>query len=72
MFYLAALRRATAPVAEVDVTWALFTVLFTDGQRASLPALREGRRLSGRALGLVLGIAVPALVTVAWPGLAWP
>lgn len=28
---------------------ALFTVLFTDGQRASVPALREGWRLSGRA-----------------------
>ncbi|NUT48130.1 MAG: sodium:proton antiporter [Saccharothrix sp.] len=44
---------------------ALFTVLFTDGQRAGLPALREGRRLSGRALGLampltMIGIAVPA------------
>jgi NhaP-type Na+/H+ or K+/H+ antiporter len=31
---------------------ALFTVLFTDGQRASVPALRQGWRLSGRALGL--------------------
>lgn len=44
---------------------ALFTVLFTDGQRASLPALREGWRLSGRALGLampltMIGIALPA------------
>ncbi|XVV01255.1 cation:proton antiporter [Actinosynnema sp. CA-248983] len=44
---------------------ALFTVLFTDGQRAGLPALREGWRLSGRALGLampltMIGIAVPA------------
>ncbi len=43
---------------------ALFTVLFTDGQRAGLPALREGWRLSGRALGLAMpltmvGIAVP-------------
>jgi sodium/hydrogen antiporter len=43
---------------------ALFTVLFTDGQRAGLPALREGWRLSGRALGLampltMIGIAVP-------------
>ena len=33
---------------------ALFTVLFTDGQRASVPALREGWRLSGRALGLAV------------------
>jgi NhaP-type Na+/H+ or K+/H+ antiporter len=44
---------------------ALFTVLFVDGQRAGLPALREGWRLSGRALGLAMpltmvGIALPA------------
>ncbi|HEX6342403.1 cation:proton antiporter [Umezawaea sp.] len=44
---------------------ALFTVLFTDGQRAGLPALRDGWRLSGRALGLampltMIGIALPA------------
>ena len=44
---------------------ALFTVLFTDGQRACLPALRESWRLSGRALGLgmpltMVGIALPA------------
>ena len=43
---------------------ALFTVLFTDGQRAGLPDLKEGWRLSGRALGLAMpltmvGIAVP-------------
>ena len=52
---------------------ALFTVLFTDGQRASLPALRETWRLSGRALGLgmpltMLGIALPAHFLV---GLDW-
>ncbi|MCX2951411.1 cation:proton antiporter [Lentzea sp. NEAU-D7] len=44
---------------------ALFTVLFTDGQRAGLPDLKQGWRLSGRALGLampltMIGIAVPA------------
>lgn len=44
---------------------ALFTVLITDGQRASVPALKEGWRLSGRALGLAMPltmvlIAVPA------------
>jgi NhaP-type Na+/H+ or K+/H+ antiporter len=44
---------------------ALFTVLFTDGQRANVRALREGWRLSGRALGLAMpltmvGIALPA------------
>jgi NhaP-type Na+/H+ or K+/H+ antiporter len=53
---------------------ALFTVLFTDGQRASVPALREGWRLSGRALGLgmplaMIGIAIPAHFLV---GLDWP
>jgi NhaP-type Na+/H+ or K+/H+ antiporter len=53
---------------------ALFTVLFTDGQRANLPALRDGWRLSGRALGLgmpltMVGIAVPAHFLV---GLDWP
>ncbi len=53
---------------------ALFTVLFTDGQRASVPALREGWRLSGRALGLgmplaMIGIAVPAHYLA---GLDWP
>ncbi|TVT23238.1 sodium:proton antiporter, partial [Amycolatopsis rhizosphaerae] len=53
---------------------ALFTVLFTDGQRASLPALRESWRLSGRALGLgmplaMAGVAVPAHFLV---GLDWP
>ncbi|GAA2863817.1 cation:proton antiporter [Pseudonocardia halophobica] len=44
---------------------ALFTVLLTDGQRANLPALREGWRLSGRALGVgmpltMVLVAVPA------------
>lgn len=53
---------------------ALFTVLFTDGQRASLPALKDGWRLSGRALGLampltMLGVAVPAHYLA---GLDWP
>ncbi|MEV6715236.1 cation:proton antiporter [Lentzea sp. NPDC051208] len=43
---------------------ALFTVLFTDGQRAGLADLKQGWRLSGRALGLAMpltmvGIAVP-------------
>ncbi|RDI34381.1 cation:proton antiporter [Lentzea flaviverrucosa] len=43
---------------------ALFTVLFTDGQRAGLPDLKQGWQLSGRALGLAMpltmvGIAVP-------------
>lgn len=42
---------------------ALFTVLFTDGQRANLQELRENWSLSGRALGMgmpltMIGIAV--------------
>ena len=53
---------------------ALFTVLFTDGQRANVRALRENWQLSGRALGLgmpltMVGIAVPAHFLV---GLDWP
>ncbi|MCT2584433.1 cation:proton antiporter [Actinophytocola gossypii] len=53
---------------------ALFTVLFTDGQRVGLPALRKTWRPSGRALGLampltMLGIAVPAHFLA---GLDWP
>lgn len=53
---------------------ALFTVLFTDGQRANVRALRENWRLSGRALGLgmpltMVGIAVPAHYLA---GLDWP
>jgi sodium/hydrogen antiporter len=59
-------------VAFADI--ALFTVLFTDGQRACLPALRDAWRLSGRALGLAMpltmvGIAVPAHFLA---GLDWP
>lgn len=53
---------------------ALFTVLFTDGQRASVHELRKTWQLSGRALGLampltMIGIAVPAHFLV---GLDWP
>ncbi|PPJ18793.1 cation:proton antiporter [Nocardia nova] len=52
---------------------ALFTVLFTDGQRANLPALRSGWRLSGRALGLGMPLT---MVLIALPahwlaGLDW-
>ncbi|GLZ42281.1 cation:proton antiporter [Actinokineospora sp. NBRC 105648] len=62
------------PMVTVLADIALFTVLFTDGQRANLPALREGWRLSGRALGLgmpltMIGVAVPAYFLV---GLDWP
>ncbi len=53
---------------------ALFTVLFTDGQRANLFELRQNWPLSGRALGLgmpmtMIGIAVPAHFLA---GLNWP
>lgn len=62
------------PLVTVLADVALFTVLFTDGQRASLPALRESWRLSGRALGLgmpltLVGLAVPAHFLA---GLDWP
>jgi sodium/hydrogen antiporter len=40
------------PVIAVLADLALFSVLFTDGMRASLPALRSAGRLAGRALGL--------------------
>lgn len=64
----------TDPIVTFLADLALFTVLFTDGQRASLPALREGWRESGRALGLgmpltMIGIAVPAHYLA---GLDWP
>ena len=55
----------TNHIVTVLADLALFTVLFTDGQRASLPALRATWRLS-RALGLGMpsnhrgfGIALP-------------
>ena len=58
-------QSAEDEIVSVLADIALFTVLFTDGQRASVPALREGWRLSGRALGLgmplaMIGIAIPA------------
>lgn len=65
--------RAEDPIVTVLADIALFTVLFTDGQRASVPALRHNWRLSGRALGIgmpltMIGIAVPAhfLLGVDW------
>ncbi len=62
------------PVVETLADLALFTVLFTDGQRANLRALKEGWRLSGRALGLgmpltMVGIALPGHFLA---GLDWP
>ncbi len=57
--------RSDDQIVTVLADLALFTVLFTDGQRACLPALRESWRLTGRALGLgmpltMVGIAIPA------------
>ncbi len=62
------------PIISLLADVALFTVLFTDGQRANLRALKENWRLSGRALGLgmpltMVGIAVPAHFLA---GLDWP
>ncbi|MGW4589730.1 cation:proton antiporter [Amycolatopsis thermoflava] len=64
----------TDPLVSVLADLALFTVLFTDGQRANLPALKESWRLSGRALGVAMpltmvGIALPAHFLA---GLDWP
>ena len=62
------------PIVTLLADVALFTVLFTDGQRANLPALKQNWKLSGRALGLgmpltMVGIAVPAHFLA---GLDWP
>ena len=62
------------PIVSLLADVALFTVLFTDGQRANSCALKENWKLSGRALGVgmpltMIGIAVPAHFLV---GLGWP
>ncbi|OBG38453.1 sodium:proton antiporter [Mycobacterium sp. E3198] len=62
------------PIVNVLADVALFTVLFTDGQRANVKELRENWSLSGRALGVgmpltMVGIAVPAHLLA---GLNWP
>ncbi len=53
---------------------ALFTVLFTDGQRANLPALKENWKLSGRALGLGMPLTMIGIALLAHylTGLDWP
>jgi NhaP-type Na+/H+ or K+/H+ antiporter len=61
-------------IVETLADLALFTVLFTDGQRANWRALRSSWRLSGRALGLAMpltmvGIALPGHFLA---GLDWP
>lgn len=62
------------PVVALLADIALFTVLFTDGQRANVSALKGDWRLYGRALGLgmpltMVGLALPAHFLV---GLDWP
>ncbi|OLT97982.1 cation:proton antiporter [Mycobacterium syngnathidarum] len=62
------------PIVSLLADVALFTVLFTDGQRANMSALKQNWTLSGRALGLgmpltMVGIAVPAHFLA---GLDWP
>lgn len=64
---------ANDPAVSMLADIALFTVLITDGQRASLPALKAGWRLSGRALGLAMPLT---MVLIAVPthfllGLDW-
>jgi len=53
---------------------ALFSVLFTDGQRVGLRDLRSAWRLPGRALllGMPLTFALTAVLGVAVAGLPWP
>lgn len=62
------------PIVSLLADIALFTVLFTDGQRANVSAMKENWTLSGRALGLAMpltmvGIALPAHYLA---GLDWP
>ena len=62
-----------SPIVSTLADLALFTVLFTDGQRAGVPELRAAWRLSGRALLLgmpltFLGISVLAHLVA---GLDW-
>lgn len=52
------------PLVSALADVALFTVLFTDGGRLSVSELRAGWRLSGRALGLGMPLAL-VLVAVA-------
>lgn len=65
---------ADGPVVRVLADLALFTVLFVDGGRISLRALRTGWRLSGRALGLgmPLALGLVAVATHFLVGLDWP
>lgn len=61
-------------IVETLADLALFTVLFSDGQRANWHALKENWRLPGRALGLAMPLT---MVAVALPGhflvgLDWP
>ncbi|MDQ3431756.1 MAG: cation:proton antiporter, partial [Actinomycetota bacterium] len=53
---------------------ALFSVLFTDGQRVGLADLRAAWRLPGRALllGMPLTFLITAVLAVAVAGLDWP
>lgn len=53
---------------------ALFSVLFTDGQRVGLRDLRSAWRLPGRALllGMPLTFALTAVLGAAVAGLPWP
>lgn len=52
---------------------ALFTVLFTDGHRAGIPALRETWRLYGRALGLGMPLTMAGIAVLVHflTGLDW-
>jgi NhaP-type Na+/H+ or K+/H+ antiporter len=61
------------PVVAVLADLALFSVLYTDGMRAALPALRATGRTAGRALGLGMPLTFVgiALLTKALTPLNW-
>ena len=61
------------PIVATLADLALFSVLYTDGMRAALPALRATGRHAGRALGLgmPLTFAGITLLTKAFTGLDW-
>lgn len=62
-----------SPIVSTLAALALFTVLFTDGQRAGVPELRQAWRLSGRALllGMPLTFLGVALLAHYVAGLDW-
>lgn len=65
---------ATDPTVTTISSFALFVVLFTDGQEVGLRELRAAWRLPGRALlvGMPLTFIISALLGVWLLGFSWP